>query len=164
MNATKSKIEDRLLGAWTLVEWSEQRPSGSKAFPLGEDAIGQIVYTADGHVAAQLARRGRRSFPSADWRDAGEEDDARAFKEYFGYFGTSSINAEQHVVTHHIDGSWFPNLEGGDQSGAKQTRGPNCRKLRRAERPALPSSQNVSPRRRCHSRPRRIRPDRRRLA
>jgi len=109
------EAEKRLLGAWTLVEWSEQQSAGHKAFPLGEDAIGQLVYTADGHVAAQLARHGRRSFSSPDWSKAGEEDAARAFKEYFGYFGTFSIDIKRQVVTHHVNGSWFPNLEGQDQ-------------------------------------------------
>jgi hypothetical protein len=115
MNATISEVEERLLGAWALVEWSEQQAGGHTAFPLGEDAIGQIVYTADGHVAAQLARRGRRSFPSEDWREASDEDAAQAFKDYFGYFGTFSIDTERQVVMHHVEGSWFPNLEGGDQ-------------------------------------------------
>ena len=115
MNTDISKIEKRLLGAWTLVEWSEQPPGRPKTFPLGENALGQIVYSADGHVAAQLARRGRRKFQSGDWRQAGEKDGARAFKEYFGYFGAFSIDTERQVVTHHVEGSWFPNLEGSDQ-------------------------------------------------
>ena len=42
------RLMDRLVGAWTLVEWSERRPDGGKAFPLGADAIGQIIYSADG--------------------------------------------------------------------------------------------------------------------
>jgi hypothetical protein len=112
---TISAVEDRLVGAWALIEWSEQKSDGSKSFPLGEDAIGQIIYTADGHMAAQLARHGRRTFPSEDWREAGSDDGARAFKEYFGYFGTFSIDTEKQVVTHHVEGSWFPNLEGRDQ-------------------------------------------------
>ncbi|MEZ2128220.1 MULTISPECIES: lipocalin-like domain-containing protein [unclassified Sinorhizobium] len=115
MNAAISNVQECLVGVWTLVEWSEQQSGGHKAFPLGEDAVGQIIYTADGHVAAQLVRRGRRSFSSGDWREARDEDAARAFKEYFGYFGTFSIDTEKQVVTHHIEGSWFPNLEGSDQ-------------------------------------------------
>jgi mxaD protein len=115
MNTASPTIKERLLGAWTLVEWSEQQADKSKVFPLGDDAIGQIIYTADGYVAAQLARGGRRSFPSRDWRDAGQDDAARAFKDYFGYFGTFSIDTERQVVTHHVEGSWFPNLEGSDQ-------------------------------------------------
>lgn len=115
MNALQEQAKQALLGAWTLVEWSEQRPDGRKTFPLGEDAVGQLMYSADGHIAAQLARRTRRSFPASDWRQAGEHDAARAFKEYFGYFGRFSIDSEREVVTHHIEGSWFPNLQGGDQ-------------------------------------------------
>src|SRR3954468_14035145 len=108
MTIARSAIEELLVGAWTLVEWSEKKTDGSKSFPLGEHAIGQIIYTADGQVAAQLARRGRRLFPSEDWRKAGTEDAARAFKEYFGYFGTFSIDTRRKVVTHHVEGSWFP--------------------------------------------------------
>lgn len=115
MNAARSGIEKRLVGAWTLVEWSEQQAGRPKAFPLGEHAIGQIIYTSDGHVAAQLARSDRRAFPSADWREARAEDAARAFKEYFGYFGTFSIDLESQVVTHHVEGAWFPNLADSDQ-------------------------------------------------
>ena len=83
------RLMDQLVGAWTLVEWSERRPDGGKAFPLGADAIGQIIYSADGHVAAQLARRDVRSFASGDWRDARVDEASRAFKDYFGYFGPS---------------------------------------------------------------------------
>ncbi|WP_292321921.1 lipocalin-like domain-containing protein [Mesorhizobium sp.] len=114
MSPTALDVGDRLLGAWTLIEWSELQPGKPKAFPLGEDAIGHI-YTADGHVAAQLARCERRAFPSEDWRDAGKDDAAHAFKDYFGYFGIFSIDTERQIVTHHVEGSWFPNLEGKDQ-------------------------------------------------
>ena len=109
------QIARALHGAWDLVEWSEQRADGSKAYPLGEDAIGQIVYTPDGHMAAQLVRIGRQRFASDDWRAADETEAGRAFKEYFGYFGTFEIDVERSVVIHRIKGSWFPNLEGGDQ-------------------------------------------------
>jgi hypothetical protein len=30
MNSTKSKIQESLVGAWTLVEWSEQQSNGPK--------------------------------------------------------------------------------------------------------------------------------------
>lgn len=35
--------------------------------------------------------------------------------EYFGYFGTFSIDTERCAVIHHVRGSWFPNVEGRDQ-------------------------------------------------
>lgn len=43
------------------------------------------------------------------------QDAARAFKEYFGYFGTFSVESERGAVIHHVTGGWFPNLEGSDQ-------------------------------------------------
>jgi lipocalin-like protein len=109
------RLIDQLVGAWTLVEWSERRPDGGKAFPLGADAIGQIIYSADGHVAAQLARKNVHPFVSGDWRQAGPDEAASAFKDYFGYFGTFTIDVTAQSVVHHVEGSWFPNLYGVDQ-------------------------------------------------
>ena len=109
------RLMERLVGAWTLLEWSEQRGDGAKSFPLGADAIGQIIYSADGHVAAQLARRNTRPFSSADWRQAQPDEAARAFKDYFGYFGTFTLDTASSSVIHHVQGSWFPNLNSKDQ-------------------------------------------------
>jgi hypothetical protein len=113
--ADESTMIERLVGAWDLREWSEIGADGSKSYPLGEDAIGQILYTPDGHMAAQLVRIHRRKFASDDWREASPAEAARAFTEYFGYFGVYEIDLRQQTVIHHVKGSWFPNVEGGDQ-------------------------------------------------
>jgi hypothetical protein len=109
-NAAETEIIDRLVGAWRLVTWFEIKPNGERAYPLGEDAIGQIIYSADGHMAAQLMSARPERFRSDDWREASETESARAWKQYFGYFGRFTINLDEHAVIHHIDGSWFPNL------------------------------------------------------
>jgi hypothetical protein len=108
-------MTERLIGAWQLREWSEIRPDGSKSYPLGEDAIGQLLYTPDGHMAAQLVRINRERFASDDWRRASRAEAARAFMEYFGYFGVYEVDLRQQTVIHHVKGGWFPNVEGGDQ-------------------------------------------------
>jgi len=113
--ADASRTIERLVGAWELEEWSEIRPDGSKSYPLGGDAIGQILYTTDGHMAAQLMRNDREKFASNDWRQASPAEAARAFREYFGYFGDYEIALDRETVIHHVKGSWFPNVEGGDQ-------------------------------------------------
>jgi hypothetical protein len=43
VNQRARTTEQQLLGSWTLIEWSEEKSGGSKAFPLGEDAVGQII-------------------------------------------------------------------------------------------------------------------------
>jgi hypothetical protein len=108
-------IVQQLVGAWALVSWSEIKPGAAIDYPLGEDAIGQIIYSADGHVAAQLVRRTRERFGAEDWRAASAAEAARAWKEYFGYFGVYSIDLEQRAVVHHVEGAWFPNLSNTDQ-------------------------------------------------
>jgi hypothetical protein len=110
-----ASIAQRLLGTWRLVEWSEINPDGTKSYPLGEKAIGQIIYSTDGHVAAQLVAVDRRKFGSDDWREASSEEGSRAFNEYFGYFGTYTIDMSRKAVVHHVKGAWFPNVEGVDQ-------------------------------------------------
>jgi hypothetical protein len=113
----KKEVADRLIGAWNLVAWFETKPNGELVYPLGADASGQIMYSLDGHVAAQLACRQPERFRSDDWRQASEIESARAWKQYFGYFGRFSIDLEANAVIHHVEGSWFPNLV-----NTKQTR------------------------------------------
>jgi hypothetical protein len=84
-------------------------------YPLGKAAIGQLLYSADGHVAAQLARKDAKPLSEDDWRAAPTAESAKAWKSYFGYFGTFSIDTEEEAVVHHVEGAWFPNLAHTDQ-------------------------------------------------
>jgi hypothetical protein len=50
------QVQD-LLGAWRLVSWSLVYDDGrASEHPLGGNAVGIIMYTADGHVSATLMR------------------------------------------------------------------------------------------------------------
>lgn len=108
-------VKQRLLGSWRLVTWEERDRSGRVHHPLGAAARGQITYTSDDHMSAQLMRPGSRRFASEDWRKATSDDKSSAWSDYFGYFGTYRIDLPQTAVIHHIEGSWFPNLVGTDQ-------------------------------------------------
>jgi hypothetical protein len=107
-------IKRKLVGSWQLISW-EENESGTVNYPLGPDAVGQIIYTEDGRMSAQLMRRGVQRFASEDWRKASTEEKSRGWSGYFGYFGTYSIDLQRRAVVHHIEGSWFPNLLGTDQ-------------------------------------------------
>src|SRR3954464_818314 len=93
-------IASKLIGAWRLVSWSETKKDGGTNYPLGKDAIGQLIYSADGHVAAQLARKGLPPLRDEDWRSASQPESAQAWKSYFGYFGTFSIDTSEKAVIH----------------------------------------------------------------
>jgi hypothetical protein len=104
----------QLLGAWRLVTWEEQTDRGV-TYPLGTDAAGQISYDASGRMSAQLVRTSQARFGSEDWRKATSQERSEAWANYFGYFGTYSIDEENKAVIHRIEGSWFPNLVGTEQ-------------------------------------------------
>jgi hypothetical protein len=104
-----------LIGTWRLVRWEERNTDGTIKYPLGDDAIGQIIYGADGCMSAQLMRRNQARFAQDDWRKATPAEKSEAWGNYFAYFGTYSVDTKASAVTHHVEGSWFPNLVGLDQ-------------------------------------------------
>lgn len=103
------------IGAWELVAWYEITADGRAQAPLGDTAVGQIIYTADGHVSAQIMERDLERFSSDDWREASLAESGTAWKGYFGYFGRYVVDEARETVTHHILGAWFPNLVGTQQ-------------------------------------------------
>ena len=54
-------------------------------------------------------RRDQPRFQDDDWRKATDEEKAAAWSGYFAYFGSFTVDEGAGIVTHHIEGSWFPN-------------------------------------------------------
>jgi hypothetical protein len=53
-------LASALIGTWRLERWEIVYEDGRPAeCPLGEDAVGLLMYTDDGHVSASLARAER---------------------------------------------------------------------------------------------------------
>jgi hypothetical protein len=63
-------IKEQLVGAWTLVTVTAERPDGSKAEPFGNNPKGIIIFTADGHFTLLQSR--------ADVPKLAENDRAKA--------------------------------------------------------------------------------------
>jgi hypothetical protein len=85
---TAEEIRGLLPGTWRLVRWQMRNPDGTVSYPLGEGALGQLMYDAGGRMSAQLMRRHQSHFASDNWREATRDEKAAAWGEYFGYFGT----------------------------------------------------------------------------
>ena len=91
-----------LLGAWRLLSWTIDYPaSGRITQPFGEDAIGLLMYTEDGHVSATLARRERGRFSTAVVPRAPTVEKATAFDGYMHYAGRFHVEAG--VVHHRVE-------------------------------------------------------------
>src|SRR5262249_31260070 len=90
-----------ILGTWRLVHSVEFGPSGEKRYPLGEDAIGYIIYTEAGVMAVQISRRARASIgPNA----VVDHDD------YLAYFGQYWLDTESAVIHHQLEQQLFPGI------------------------------------------------------
>ena len=58
----KVHARDALVGAWRLVSWENQAADGQVTHPMGTDAIGYVLYAADGRFSITISRRGRAGF------------------------------------------------------------------------------------------------------
>jgi hypothetical protein len=84
-------------------------------YPLGEDATGLLIYTADYKMAVQMVAANRPAIPSEDPLGGDADERAAAYSTCLAYFGCYEVQGDS--VVHHVDSSLYPNW-----SGAVQTR------------------------------------------
>ena len=104
---------DALVGAWRLVSWENQADDGRVTHPMGTDAIGSLLYTADGRFSVTISRPGRAGFAAGDLLSGTTEEQARAVEGFVAYAGRYSFHGDR--VIHHVELSLFPNWVGSDQ-------------------------------------------------
>lgn len=85
-----------ILGTWRLVHSVEF--GGEKRYPLGENAIGCIIYTEAGMMAVQIGRRAR-----APMRPTAVVD----HNDYLAYFGRYWLDTENAVIHHQLEQQLF---------------------------------------------------------
>jgi hypothetical protein len=107
-------VATKFVGSWSLMSWTLTAPDGRIEFPYGEDAVGCIMYTPEGRMAAHLMRRQRDLFSSDNRRESTPEERAAAFLEYFSYCGPYTLQPDARTITHHVEACSFPNWVGTD--------------------------------------------------
>ncbi len=102
-----------LVGPWHLdrfvITFADGRPP---LFPFGEDARGQLLYTADGHMSATLCRAKRAPLGSRLEAAYAAAPDAKAgaFDGYLAYAGRWRIEGDS--VVHAVEFALTPDLVG----------------------------------------------------
>ena len=102
-----------LVGVWRLVSWTARAADGTVTHPFGEGVTGQIIYTAGGEMAVQIAGAGRPDHPTEDPFGGSGAQQAAAFASYLAYSGRFAV--EEDAVVHLVEQSLFPNWVGGAQ-------------------------------------------------
>ena len=107
--------ENFLVGAWRLISFEFRRDDGSVIYPFGEEARGSIIYTESKRYSAQLMRRDRPRFAISDQMQGTSAEIEASFKGAISYFGAYELDIENNLITHYVEASLFPNMEGTKQ-------------------------------------------------
>jgi len=105
----------RLVGVWRLLSSEFRTSNGDFIYPLGEDALGQAIFTESGYMSGQLMRQNRPLFASGDQASGTDEELKAAMQGYIAYYGHCEVDVDNETITTVVEGSLFPNWVGGEQ-------------------------------------------------
>ena len=108
-------IADRIVGTWQLVEYSTTSDSGNVDYPLGSEARGLIIYSADGYMSAQIMRAGRAEYRSRNVHSGETNERAEAAGGYLAYSGPYHVDEGNSAIWHEMAVSLYPNWLGENQ-------------------------------------------------
>jgi len=105
----------RIVGTWQLVTRTVKRADGSTVIDsvLGEKPTGRLVYDSSGAMSLQMMRTGRKDAISTP-ANAKDKANPRVILGYDSYFGRYIVDEKAGTVTHHVEGSLFPEDLGDD--------------------------------------------------
>src|SRR5918995_6674430 len=84
----RTMASNPLIGTWRLVSWENRSVvDGEVSYPLGEDAVGYIMYVQDGYMSVAIMRPDRAKFAAEDLFGGGAEESAQAASTYVSYCG-----------------------------------------------------------------------------
>jgi hypothetical protein len=107
-----------LIGTWRFQEFTYIDATGKWITPYGDHPRGYLTYDPTGHMQVQIMKTPPLApFPEVK-TPAGPpsaEHALEAYIAYVAYFGTYTVDEQKHVVTHHVEGSMFPDFTATDQ-------------------------------------------------
>ena len=106
--------KEQFIGVWKLISNEYRSEDGELTYILGRETIGQLMYDGKRNMSAQLFNVRRPKFTLNDWLKGTPEEIKTAFEGCRCYFGTYDVDEEKKIVTHHVQGSSFPNDMGMD--------------------------------------------------
>ena len=112
---SNAAARQRIVGAWRLESRSVRKADG-RVLPdpvLGTQPAGRLFYDASGNMMLQMMRQQRAQAISSP-PDAADAKNPRVVLGYDAYFGTFRVNEAAGTVTHHVEGSLFPEDLGKD--------------------------------------------------
>jgi len=108
-------MKEQLVGTWTLVSADTVGKDGSKSPNFGPNPKGMLIFEANGRYSAMLMSSGRPKFASNNRAKGTPEENKAAVQGSIAFFGTYSVDEATKTLMSRVEGSTFPNSEGGVQ-------------------------------------------------
>jgi Lipocalin-like domain len=91
--------------------------NGAKqTMPYGANPKGTMMVDANGRFSITVVRSDLPRFTSDNRMTGTAEENMAIVQGCIAYFGTYSIDEATHVITVNVEGSTFPNFDGGTQT------------------------------------------------
>jgi lipocalin-like protein len=113
--ARAASVRDKLVGTWKLISAKDRMKDGSERFypELGAHGKGYLMYTADGHMCAQLMNPDRPKWKAFDQPTDAEK--ISAIEGFSAYCGRYEVDEEEGAIVHLPELAWSPNFIGTRQ-------------------------------------------------
>jgi lipocalin-like protein len=108
-------LAQEIVGAWNLEARTVTSSDGSAIDDpvLGHKPLGRLFYDASGVMMLQMMRQGRSTAMSTPTNPK-DAANPRIVLGYDAYFGRYTVDERAGTVTHHVEGSLFPEDLGDD--------------------------------------------------
>jgi len=112
---SSASVRQRVAGAWRLETRTVRDATGNVIVDrvLGKAPIGRLLYDASGVMMLQMMRQDRKQ-PISVPPNPADAKNPRIVLGYDAYFGTFEVNESAGTITHHVEGSLFPEDLGED--------------------------------------------------
>ncbi len=104
------------VGAWSLKRIERRNVEGELLEPPTDDRVGYLIYDEAGYMGVTLMRL-NRSPHAMEVEGRGQptpEEALQDYSAYTSYFGRFTVNEEENMVIHHLEGSLNPGGAGSD--------------------------------------------------
>lgn len=102
------------VGTWRLVSYSTVDAWGTRRAAWDDRPLGQLSYTADGHMSAHVYDA-RRATLGTETDAASVEQLAELYMGAVSYYGEYNVDESAKLITHHVVGAWLPDWIGTRQ-------------------------------------------------
>ena len=101
---------EKFVGTWKLISYETRFEDGRVEYPMGNDAVGRVIYTTEGYMSGHLMRK----------REAGEFDINNVQSEVLNKITdhvsyTGRFEVRENTVVHFADISVFPSWVDSEQ-------------------------------------------------